>query len=327
MKHDRTQLLFTRHSQFIVSRRLLWWDMEKSYTRKYLRHLDFLQRFPSKTIRWKNWVREAAGGGKDSQQTQLQLLEQGDFSQSNNLVRLFWKSFFNLTAKAPMKEQGDLFSSWVPVSVERLDQDKDADENADKDLVRTGRPLFFWTTTWFVHTVRGHRHWLQGVWIATCGCETGGNFRVLELVKKIESHPHLRDLLADLQQQRLQPIHWRFESDDSWNGQCRVVRAVRNNSNFAMLRMRTFTGIKELSSARVDISWDKMNPANIFINGDWTLLNRTSSRRGDFEVLGTAKLKHRAFQSPQCSKETSQKEIWRNSLSLLKRLKISLFAA
>ena len=34
----------------------------------------------------------------------------------------------DLTAKAPMKEQCDLFSSCVPVSVKRLDQDKDADE-------------------------------------------------------------------------------------------------------------------------------------------------------------------------------------------------------
>ena len=46
-----------------------------------------------------------------------------------------------LAAKAPMKEQGDLFSSCVPVSVERLDQDKDADENVDADHARTGRPF------------------------------------------------------------------------------------------------------------------------------------------------------------------------------------------
>ena len=41
-----------------------------------------------------------------------------------------------------MKEQGDLFSSCVPVSVERLGQDKDADENVDADHVRTGRPVY-----------------------------------------------------------------------------------------------------------------------------------------------------------------------------------------
>ena len=47
----------------------------------------------------------------------------------------------DLTAKAQMKEQGDLFSSCVPASVKRSDQDKDADENVDADHVRTGRPV------------------------------------------------------------------------------------------------------------------------------------------------------------------------------------------
>ena len=47
----------------------------------------------------------------------------------------------NLAAKAPRKEQGDLFSSCVPVSVKRLDQDKYADENVDVDHVRTVRPV------------------------------------------------------------------------------------------------------------------------------------------------------------------------------------------
>ena len=32
-----------------------------------------------------------------------------------------------------MKEQGDLFSTCVPVSVERVDKDKDIDENVDAD--------------------------------------------------------------------------------------------------------------------------------------------------------------------------------------------------
>ena len=45
-----------------------------------------------------------------------------------------------------MKEQGDLFSSCVPVSVKRLDQDEDADENVDGDQTR------------IVHSARGNRH-------------------------------------------------------------------------------------------------------------------------------------------------------------------------
>ena len=99
-----------------------------------------------------NWMKElgseVAGGGKDSQQSQpktpnpivrtgrLVLSEQQSVSSVQEI-----ENVSNLTAKAPMKEQGDLFSNCVPVSVERLDQDKDANENVDADHVRTGRPV------------------------------------------------------------------------------------------------------------------------------------------------------------------------------------------
>ena len=116
---------------------------------------------------------EVAGGGKDSQQTQPKtknpIVRTGrpvlSKQQSGSSVQEI-ENVSNVTAETPMKEQGDLFSSCVPVSVKRSDQDKDADKNADADHVGTV------TTTWFVHTVRGHGHRLQGVWIATCSGET-----------------------------------------------------------------------------------------------------------------------------------------------------------
>ena len=58
MKHDRTQSSFTTRFQLIVSRRISWWELERSYTRKKMRHLDFLRRFLLKTIGWKNWVQK-----------------------------------------------------------------------------------------------------------------------------------------------------------------------------------------------------------------------------------------------------------------------------
>ena len=79
----------------------------------------------------------------------------------------------------------------VPVSVKRLDQDKDADENVDADQTRT-ETTREWTIV--VHSARGHRHRLQSVWIATCTCDTSRQF------KKIESHPYRRGLQADLKQ-------------------------------------------------------------------------------------------------------------------------------
>ena len=59
VKHDVTQSSFPIHSQLIVSRKLLWWNLGKSYTRKYLCHLNLVQRFPFKIIGWKNWIQKS----------------------------------------------------------------------------------------------------------------------------------------------------------------------------------------------------------------------------------------------------------------------------
>ena len=106
----------------------------------------------------------------------------------------------NLVAKAPMKEQGDLFSSCVPVSVKRLDQDKDADENVDADHVRTERPVESEQSIdlFIQREERDIDFRVSGLPHAVV--KQPGNFRVRELVKKIESHPHRRALQADLQQ-------------------------------------------------------------------------------------------------------------------------------
>ena len=74
---------------------------------------------------------EVAGGGKDSQQTQPKtknpIVSTGkpvqSEQQSGSRVQEI-ENVSNLTAEAPMKEQGDLFSGCVPVSVKRLDQDR-----------------------------------------------------------------------------------------------------------------------------------------------------------------------------------------------------------
>ena len=79
-----------------------------------------------------NWMKElgseVVGGGKDSQQTQPKtkkpIVRTGRLvlsdQQTGSSVQEI-ENVSNVTAKAPMKEQGDLFSSCVPVSVERSD--------------------------------------------------------------------------------------------------------------------------------------------------------------------------------------------------------------
>ena len=89
--------------------------------------------------------------------------------------------------------------SCVPVSVEFVDKDKDADENVDADQTRTGRPVSEQPTGSFTQfeeididfRVSGLPHAVV---------KQAGNFSVEELVKKIESHPHREAFQADLQQ-------------------------------------------------------------------------------------------------------------------------------
>ena len=88
----------------------------------------------------------------------------------------------------------------MPVSVKRLDQDKDADENVDADHVRTVRPVESEQTIG-LFTQRGETDFdfrVSGLPHAVG--KQAENFRVRELVKKIESHLHRRALQADLQQ-------------------------------------------------------------------------------------------------------------------------------
>ena len=120
------------------------------------------------------------------------------------------------------------------------------------------------------------------------------NFRVRELVRKFESHPHREALQADLQQNNV----YNPSSDDSKA----MIREMGNVELFVLCETipkvqcsDIFIGIKESSIALVDISWLKANPFKILVNGDWMLsqFRTTSSRRGDHTVLGTAKPMHR----------------------------------
>ena len=81
-----------------------------------------------------------------------------------------------LTSRSSAQEIDTRFSlryESTNLSVERLDKDKDTDENVDADRVRTGRPVGGTS----VHPARGDIHRLQGVWIATCSCETSRKFQ------------------------------------------------------------------------------------------------------------------------------------------------------
>ena len=83
------------------------------------------------------------------------------------------------------------------MSVELVDKVEDADENVDADQPRTERPVSGQPTFLFTQLEEidiGFR--VPGLSHAVV--KEAENFRVQELVKKIESHPHREALQADL---------------------------------------------------------------------------------------------------------------------------------
>ena len=192
IRRDRAPSSFTIHSQPVASRRLFRWKLEKSYTKKYLNYLDRLRRFP-----WNNWMKElgskVAGQAESSQPTQ---------PNPNPIYR---------TRRPVMTEQTSCWSAQeidtrfllgcesTSLSVERLDKNKDADENVDADRVRTGRPVGCEQSELFTQREEMDIDFrVSGLPHAVA--KQTENFRVRELVKKIESHPHRQALQADLQQ-------------------------------------------------------------------------------------------------------------------------------
>ena len=127
-----------------------------------------------------NWMKElgseVAGGSEDSQQIQP-------------------------TSQTQLSSTGRLVKSFVPVSVERVDKDKDSDENVDADQTSTGRPVSGQPT--------GLSTQLEAIDIdfrvsglPHAVVKQAENFRVREFVKKMESHPHRQALQANLQQSK-----------------------------------------------------------------------------------------------------------------------------
>ena len=95
-----------------------------------------------------------------------------------------------------------LVESCVPVSVERVDKDKDADENVDADQTSTGRLVSGQPTGLFTQLEEVDIDFrVSGLPHAVV--KQAENFRVRELVKKIESHPHREALQAELQQKNV----------------------------------------------------------------------------------------------------------------------------
>ena len=137
---------------------------------------------PPPTISFKdNWMKElgseVVGSSKDSQQIQP-------------------KSKTKLSRTERPVDGSKSIQSCVPVSVELVDKYEDKDEDVADDQTRTARPAFGQEPTQVEEIDIDFR--VPGLSHAVV--KEAENFRVQELVKKIESHLHRQELQADLQQ-------------------------------------------------------------------------------------------------------------------------------
>ena len=111
-KQEEMQSPFTMHSQLIISRKLFVVESEEIKEQKVYMSPRHPPKISSKDNGMKELASEVVGGDEDSKQTQ------------------------------PLVNAPSLSQSCVPVSVECVDKDKDADENVDADHVRTGRLVY-----------------------------------------------------------------------------------------------------------------------------------------------------------------------------------------
>ena len=145
-----------------------------------------------------NWMTElgseVAGDGEESQQTQPKT--------KNPIVRTGRPVLAEQPSGSSVQEIDKRVSRGcesTDVSFERSDRDTDADENVDAEQTSTERPVSGQSIGLFTQLeeididfrVSGLPHAVV---------KQAENFRVRELVKKIESHLHRQALQADLQQ-------------------------------------------------------------------------------------------------------------------------------
>ena len=221
---------------------------------------------------------EVAGGGKDSQQTQPKtqnpIVRTGrpvlSEQQSGSSVQEI-ENVSNLVAKAPMIEQGDLFSGCVPVSVKHLDQDKNPDANVDADHVRTVGPVESEQSI-DLSTHREDKNIDFRVYgLPHAVVNQAENFRVRERVEKIESHPHRQDLQADLQQNN---------AYNPFSEESKVM--IRDMGNVELFEL--CETIPKVQCSECLLHWNQ---------GTLSQSRTTSSRRGRPRSARQGKLKHR----------------------------------
>ena len=196
IKHDRTQSSFTTHSQVIVFRRLSWWNLEIIYEKVYMSP-RLPPKFFFKTIGCRNWVQKLLEVVKTIRREQTQPKTKNPVVRTGRPV----------LAEQPSRSSAQEIDNRVlrgcestDVSFERSDRDKDADENVDADQTSTERPVESGQSIGLFTQREEIDIDFRVSGLPHAVVKQAENFRVRELVKKMESHTHREALQADLQQ-------------------------------------------------------------------------------------------------------------------------------
>ena len=166
-----------------------------------MRHLDSSNDFPFED----NWMKELDSEVGESNEDSQQILTTSK-TQLSRTVRLVNEQPSGLLTQEIGKDvlfgrestnsrtarlvNGPPFSqSCVPMSVERVVKHSDADENVDADQTRTGRPVSGQPTGLFTQFEEIDTDF-RVFGLPHAVVKQAENFRVRELLKKIEGHPH-----------------------------------------------------------------------------------------------------------------------------------------
>ena len=186
---DRTRSFFTKHFQLIVFRKLSGWKLEKSYTRKKMSHLGLLQRFPWNTSGKENWVQKMLDKQRvPNQAIQIQnwiMIERGD--------PLF--AVMQITSAQPLSA---LSKRLIHVSLVAA---RTSIWKKKQITIERGRPVVNRDKSSHEQTMLNEVNMdfrIPG--LPHSVVKQAENYRVRELVKKIENHPHRQSLQRDLHQ-------------------------------------------------------------------------------------------------------------------------------
>ena len=130
--------------------------------------------------------------------------------------------------------------------VERLEKDKDTDKDVDADRDSTGRPVVCGQPTGLFTQLEEVDIDFRVSGLPRAVVKQAENFRVRELVKKIENHPHRQDLQADLQQSNAyNPFSEKSKKMIQDMGNVELFELFETDSKTQRSQNAFFIGIKE----------------------------------------------------------------------------------